>query len=644
MIRGLVLSCAVSVLASAEAGVRWADWLDVPERYGRFDRRVTKVADYAFDRFTVEEYVQVNGPGTSQRVMMAVPKDAKGRLPAVVVPFYFPEAMLGFDPKNGSVESPLAPAKTNLTYYAAVTYMNDLARRGYITVSADAYHLTYATNGAPDSSWAKWKHAGEALVRDWPGWTGIGKLVFDTRLLIDLVAADPRVDADRIGIIGHSLGGKMAFYAGCLDSRVKVIVASDFGIGWDQTNWKDVWYWGDWLADVRAAGLDHAGLLSLANGKPFCLIAGKYDDATSGEMMRRAKGYENYPERLKLINHATGHRPPPAATGEGYGFLDVYLKNASGLPPPCDPKPVKKPVKVVRREVKVAIIGADRPKGPENVLHANAKNCFAYWKRWMDREIANKPDLVVLPEGVISYRGYDPDRKREVVQRCGDGLLKLFQSYAREHACYLSFNAYRQRPDGRFANTSFFLDREGDVIGVYDKVYPTPREIECKEFPIVPGERPVVVETDFGRVGFATCFDLNFRDLIEAYAKERPDVICFLSAYDGDFWRRAWSYTCRACLPDRLHGRSSRQGDRRGGALRVDRHLERPPRNGAADPLRPVLARGLDDDDLLWQFPDGGGRALRRRRSRADWDERLPAAVRGRRPHGDPRHAGVDVE
>ena len=59
----------------------------------------------------------------------------------------------------------------------------------------------------------------------------------------------------------------MAFYAGCLDHRIKVIVASDFGIGWDQTNWNEAWYWGDRLKDVRARGMDHSDLLSLAGGK-----------------------------------------------------------------------------------------------------------------------------------------------------------------------------------------------------------------------------------------------------------------------------------------------------------------------------------------------------------------------------------------
>ena len=40
------------------------------------------------------------------------------------------------------------------------------------------------------------------------------------------------------------------------------------------------------------------------------------------------------------------------------------LAAAAEFPPPCDPVPVKKPVKVVRREVTVAVIGLERPLFP----------------------------------------------------------------------------------------------------------------------------------------------------------------------------------------------------------------------------------------------------------------------------------------
>jgi len=108
-----------------------------------------------------------------------------------------------------------------------------------------------------------------------------------------------------------------------------VVVASDFGLGWTQTNWGDCWYWGKKLAAMRAEGLSNVDLLSQSGGKPFCLIAGCYDDADSGALMRSAKGYEGCPERLKFIHHGKGHSPPREATEAGYAFLDRYLRAQS---------------------------------------------------------------------------------------------------------------------------------------------------------------------------------------------------------------------------------------------------------------------------------------------------------------------------
>ena len=299
----------------------WADALAVPKEYA-FERRVERVRTWDFPEFTVECYRQANGPGTTQRVFVAVPKGKSEKLPAVAVPFYYPEAMLGLDPATSEP----------LPRFAGVTMLADLARRGFIAATADAYHLTYRVGAAePRDDFKRWRKAAEALARDWPDWTGVGKLTADTRLMIDLLAADPRVDAARIGIIGHSLGGKMAFYAGCLDPRVKAIVTSDWGIDWDGTNWKDPWYWGAARVDaMKAAGRTHADLLAYADGKPFMLIAGKYDNATSARaVLDRVPAYHAHPELCVVLDHASGHRPPPDALAAGYRFLEKHLNNNS---------------------------------------------------------------------------------------------------------------------------------------------------------------------------------------------------------------------------------------------------------------------------------------------------------------------------
>lgn len=303
----LISSCAKESLL-----VRY---LDVPQDY-EYESSDTLIKVYSFDDFDAELLVQANGPGTSQRVLKVFPKEYEDQLPAVVVPFYFPEGMIGFE----------LDTCDSLPRYAGIEMMAHLASRGFACISADSYHLTYMKSDKDRGDFTRWKDAGDAISADWPQWSGMGKLVVDTRLLIDLLEADSRIDPERIGIAGHSLGGKMAFYTGCVDPRIKVILASDFGFLWDQTNWEKSWYWGAKLEELKQNGITNTDLLSYSNGKPFFLIAGEADTDESLEAMKQAEGYENHQERLGFLNHATGHRPPQYALEQGYDFIERFLK------------------------------------------------------------------------------------------------------------------------------------------------------------------------------------------------------------------------------------------------------------------------------------------------------------------------------
>ena len=287
-----------------------------------FDKYCELVKTYDRGDYTVEVYHQANGKGMYQRLFIAIPKGKKYPLPAVVIPYYFPEGMLGYNPETNEA----------LDYYEPVNYMHQLVLRGYVVASADAIHMTYLgvnqkENFEPwiDEDAALWQAAGEAITSDFPEWTGLGKLVYDTSLMIDRVASDDRVDSSKIAIFGHSLGGIMSFVTGCVDSRVKVILSSDFGMDWDRNNWCDIWYFGDKLNKVKELGLSTSHLLEYAAPKPYMLIAGYYDNDDSFEIMKSAKGYSDNPERLGFINHATGHRPPKNIVEQGYKFLEKWL-------------------------------------------------------------------------------------------------------------------------------------------------------------------------------------------------------------------------------------------------------------------------------------------------------------------------------
>jgi dienelactone hydrolase len=90
-----------------------------------------------------------------------------------------------------------------------VHYAKELAQRGYVTL-------------APD-----YPSFGEAKDYDFDADTyvsGSMKAIYDNTRAIDLLQSLPEVDADRIGCIGHSLGGHNTLFTAVFDQRIKAAV------------------------------------------------------------------------------------------------------------------------------------------------------------------------------------------------------------------------------------------------------------------------------------------------------------------------------------------------------------------------------------------------------------------------------------
>ncbi|MBQ7651086.1 MAG: alpha/beta hydrolase [Victivallales bacterium] len=304
--------------SAAELREKWENVIGKPMR--PFTHSVSVIAQFDRKKFTGKLFRQANGPGSFQRVLVLYPKK-QAPAPAVIIPFYQPETMSQIN--LATMEDNIVPKD------ASVAFGRLLVERGFVAVMSETYHITYIERPRDVhdlQDFSRWKRAAEKLRIEEPQCSGVGKLFADTRLLVDLASADPAVDKERIGIIGHSLGGKISFYTGCLDARIKAIVASDFGIGWGQTNWSDTWYWGRRLPFLRASNMEHSQLLAIAAPKPFLLLAGLYDNAGANAFFASARPY--YGDafgNLQLINHATGHRPPMEATVAACDFLQKHL-------------------------------------------------------------------------------------------------------------------------------------------------------------------------------------------------------------------------------------------------------------------------------------------------------------------------------
>lgn len=139
------------------------------------------------------------------------------------------------------------------------------------------------------------------------------------------------------------------------------------------------------------------------------------------------------------------------------------------------------------------------------------------------KEAAQRPDIIVLPE---AFTG------REDRETLEGPTVSSMAEIARKHSTYIVCPLFR-KAGKRCFNSAVLIDREGEVAAVYDKMYPFWPEFTDFEPGIVPGEEAVVVETDFGRVGLAICFDSNFPVLWRDLAEKGAEVVIWPSAYRG---------------------------------------------------------------------------------------------------------------
>jgi len=162
------------------------------------------------------------------------------------------------------------------------------------------------------------------------------------------------VDPQRVGIVGHSYGGKWAMFASCLYEKFACAVWSDGGVVFDESR-ANVNYWEPWYLGYERVTKRRPGIPTKDNPRTGAykrLIEEGHDLHELHALMAPrpflvSGGSEDRPERWKALNHPVavnkflgysnrvamtnreGHTPTPESNEQIYLFFEYFLKHAN---------------------------------------------------------------------------------------------------------------------------------------------------------------------------------------------------------------------------------------------------------------------------------------------------------------------------
>lgn len=139
-------------------------------------------------------------------------------------------------------------------------------------------------------------------------------------------------------------------------------------------------------------------------------------------------------------------------------------------------------------------------------------------------------DLVVLPElwpnGGFTYRMWEP-----TAEPIGGPLVQAMGNAARDLGAYVHMGSFVERhADGALTNTSVLFAPDGGIQAVYRKVHLF-GFADGEPAYLTAGTQVVAADTDFGRWGLTTCYDLRFPEMYRALVDDGVTLVLVPAAW-----------------------------------------------------------------------------------------------------------------
>lgn len=205
----------------------------------------------------------------------------------------------------------------------------ELAKRGFVVLSPDAVCFESRRKDPSVEGFDFWQHFNEMCYRILKGESLMKKVLDDAVCGITLLSSLPYVDKEKIGTLGHSMGGNTVLFLAALDERISYSCASGSACTYENRMKNDVGIEMSSVIPSFHGKYDIYDLVSCTAPRRVLIVSAE-DDKYSGDasyiVEKAAAAYSelNAAENLEHKRYSGGH----ALTKERFDYIIEWLEKS----------------------------------------------------------------------------------------------------------------------------------------------------------------------------------------------------------------------------------------------------------------------------------------------------------------------------
>lgn len=156
----------------------------------------------------------------------------------------------------------------------------------------------------------------------------------------------------------------------------------------------------------------------------------------------------------------------------------------------------------------------------------NLKKVEHFIKKYSDKKL----DLVVFPEFFSTGVDHKSFLNAPEDENGGETIAAVCE-LAKKYNTNIIAGTVIEKSGEKLYNTSFAINRNGEIVEKYRKIHLFNYMGGTEGDRITPGERYVVAEFDFAKVGIAICFDMRYPQHYRKLAQMGAEIIVLPTAW-----------------------------------------------------------------------------------------------------------------